>query len=197
MIFRSSQIDVRSKPKKHFQRLTMVNVVWQNIGMYSLRQMLLRHQIGKIKNGKQILVNLENRAGGKTVSPTGDQIANAVYDYGHGNPPDYEEYDKDAWEYAVQLYHTIQEEDISLSDYYAMLKFDGDNMGEIFLNKHTVKEQQELSRSISDFASEIPNVLKELMDFWFMQEGRISSVFYHWIHCWRVWISCKNYFRRG
>ncbi|WP_050639685.1 MULTISPECIES: type III-B CRISPR-associated protein Cas10/Cmr2 [Clostridia] len=150
------------KPKEALSAIAMVKRSYGRIlGMYSLRQMLLRHQIGKIKNGKQILVDLENRAGGKTVSSTGDQIANAVYDYGHGNPPDYEEYDKDAWEYAVQLYHTIQEEDISLSDYYAMLKFDGDNMGEIFLNKHTVKEQQELSRSISDFASEIPNVLKE------------------------------------
>lgn len=88
-----------------------------------------------------------------------DDVANALYDMVNGNL-DEEEYEKEDIKAAEILKQYIEREHITLSTYYALIKFDGDDMGRNFINRKTEQEQRELSRRIGQFAEKAPNIIR-------------------------------------
>lgn len=135
------------KPGEALSAIALVKRVYPNPEeIYSLRQMLLRSRV----NSEKLCY-----AG----SGEGDMFANAVYDFDNRNPPDYEEYKPEMWETAKVLCSSLHHAGTKLSSYYAMVKLDGDSMGDEFLNKTTPEEQKALSSSIGKFASKIPGIL--------------------------------------
>lgn len=137
------------KPGEALSAIALVKRVYPNPeDICSLRQMLLRSRVDK----------LPVQGAGR-----GDMLANAVYDIENQNPPDYDEYNEDMRKAAEILCGKIHQKGISLSSYYAMVKLDGDSMGDEFLKRDTPEKQRELSLCISKFASLIPDILKEYM----------------------------------
>lgn len=124
----------------------------------------LEHDIYSLR-----LMMLKNRLQGKIyLDQISDDIANVVYDFYNDNVLDLdkyrekhsEEYSEETIEKAHQLYTAIESQQITLSSYYALIKFDGDNMGDIFKTKLTTAEQhRELSQKLSAFAKQAPDIL--------------------------------------
>lgn len=89
-----------------------------------------------------------------------DDVANVIYDHYNGNIPDPSVYSSQTIGQAAELYKAIKERQISLSSYYALIKFDGDNMGNIFREKLTTPaKHRELSQKLSEFAQQAPEIL--------------------------------------
>lgn len=119
------------------------------ITMYSIRLMLLKSRI-KEEVFKKLNI------------PQKDEIADAVYDLANGRImlPSFE-YPEDVLKDAAILYQYIQDNNIMLASYYALVKFDGDNMGKIFLEQKTEMLQRELSEKIARFAKRVPQIITD------------------------------------
>lgn len=88
-----------------------------------------------------------------------DMVANAVYDLDNEQELDEEEYTREVIQKSQILYKRMKERNVKLSSYYAIIKFDGDNMGDAFRALKTPDKQQELSKKISSFAAEAPGII--------------------------------------
>lgn len=141
------------KEKEALSSIALVKRIYgmQRKDIYSIRNMLLESQIpGDLLSGSGLQdLGSEMRT----------MIANAVYDLENDNALPADEYRPEAVEMAGLLYQRMKENGIRLNSYYAVIKFDGDNMGEAFMLLKTVQEQQELSRRISRFACEAPGLI--------------------------------------
>ncbi len=108
------------------------------------------------------LMMLRSRVGSDTLKSMGverdDRVAEVLYDLYNDNPLTEDAYPLDAVNQARVLYQCIQEKRIALSSYYALIKFDGDSMGDEF-KKRNESEQQELSRTIGEFAAKAPTIV--------------------------------------
>lgn len=117
--------------------------------IFSIRQMLLRSRVSEEQFQAAELIKKGNYQM--------DDIANVVYELEHGNTQLEDTYSEETIYAANDLYKIIKN-DVKLSAYYALVKFDGDNMGNHFIERNK-KEQQELSRTISQFAKVAPDIL--------------------------------------
>lgn len=138
------------KPKEALSAIALFKRVYvSNSKIKSLRNMLLEFYYKKIES---------------CVKYKDDQyythIANAIYDLSNNNKPTEEEYPKTAIDIAEEKYKKIKDEKIFLSSYYACIKFDGDNMGDVY-TKIGVKEQRELSIKICVFAASAKKIVEE------------------------------------
>lgn len=143
------------KPKEALSSIGLIKRIFgkEAVNLYSIRYMLLERCVPESlfkECGADFLEN-EQR----------DMLANAVYDLYNENALDDEEYTEEMIEKAGFLYDLIKKNSVNLSSYYAVIKFDGDDMGEAFKNLQTVTEQQELSNKISLFAYEAPGIIKK------------------------------------
>lgn len=87
-------------------------------------------------------------------------IANAIYDLSNNNEPTEEEYPPIAIETATTIYKDIKKNRVVLSSYYACIKFDGDNMGEVYRTKDE-KQQRDLSIKICQFAASAKEIVEK------------------------------------
>lgn len=117
------------------------------IKLHSIRLMLLK---SRVKD--EVFIKLD--------IPQEDEIANAVYDIANSRIIlTSREYSEEVLKNAATLYRYIQDNKITLASYYALVKFDGDSMGKVFLAQKTEKQQQELSERIAGFAKKVPQVI--------------------------------------
>lgn len=123
----------------------------EQTAIYSVRQMMLRSRVKP-----EVLKRVKDPEADYNLW---DDISDIVYDLKNENDLTDEVYTEAAIRCAKELYQWIEKDKIALSSYYALIKFDGDSMGEQFKCLRTSKEQQALSRHISDFAYLAPKVL--------------------------------------
>ncbi len=88
-----------------------------------------------------------------------DNISNVIYDLLNDNRP--EEYLPETIDLASSLYQELQKRGVVLSSYYALIKFDGDSMGDRFRSLQSSAEQLHLSQSLSKFANIAPDILRK------------------------------------
>lgn len=143
------------KPNEALSSLALVKRIYGKTvtEIYSTRSMLLKSKVTE-----QMFLE----AG--ICSSDGEQLdmtANAVYDLEHGNDRNEDEYGPREFEKAKKLLDIIKKSSVKLCSYYAIIKFDGDSMGDAFRELKTAAEQQELSKQISRFANEVPDVIKQ------------------------------------
>lgn len=120
-----------------------------DIKMYSIRLMLLK---SRVKDEVFKKMNI----------PQEDEIANAVYDMANKRITlTSHEYSEAVLGDAAILYQHIQDNKIKIASYYALVKFDGDSMGKIFLAQKTERQQQDLSQRIARFAKTVPQIISE------------------------------------
>lgn len=119
----------------------------REIELYSIRLMLLKNKINE-----EVFPELK-------ICPN-DEVANALYDRANNNL-EADEYSDEAVGASAVLYEYIQQNEIRLSFYYALVKFDGDDMGTHFLSKEDENGQRELSERIGDFAKQVPRIFRE------------------------------------
>lgn len=119
--------------------------------IYSLRYMLLK---SRVTQKMFIEAGIDARESGQ-----GDMIANAVYDLKNGNLLKADEYSPDVIQQAKNLHGLITKQHVELEDYYAIVKFDGDSMGDAFNALKSSAEQMELSKKISSFANQVPGII--------------------------------------
>ncbi len=94
-------------------------------------------------------------------SPNPTYIADAIYDFYYNNNPTEEEYPKESIALANKIYKHINKNNVSLSSYYACVKFDGDSMGDVYKRISSKSEHQELSKKICDFATLAKNIIED------------------------------------
>lgn len=143
------------KPREALSSIALAKRIYGKIAtdLYSTRYMLLARRVPDTLFNEAGIKNLENEQR--------DMLANAVYDLANGRTLDENEYPGEIIQRADCLYGLINQNGVKLSSYYAIIKFDGDNMGDAFKDLHTVDEQQELSRKISSFAYEVPVIIRK------------------------------------
>jgi CRISPR-associated protein Cmr2 len=90
----------------------------------------------------------------------GDEASEAIFDLQNGQVPSEKEYSKESIDCAKALYAILQHGKIRISPYYAMVKFDGDDMGKLY-QQCTEEEQTTLSRSISSFAADVRAIIEQ------------------------------------
>lgn len=157
----SCTFDITENPRLRFavkdnEALSAIGLVKRmyqknNAQIYSTRQMLLRSRVSS---------NVFHAQGiPETNGELMDSIANVTYDLYNHNTWENGEYPDEAVALARKLYKAITAEQIRLCSYYALIKFDGDDMGDAFRNLKTSAMQQELSRRISRFADKAPDIL--------------------------------------
>ena len=107
------------------------------------------------------LMMLKSRCQGKLpLDEVSDEIASVIYDCYNGNIPDPAVYSLQTIDQAAKPYRAIKEQHIALSSYYALIKFDGDNMGEVFRKQLTTPaKHRDLSQKLSEFAQQAPEIL--------------------------------------
>ena len=139
--------DALLKPNEALSAIAMVKRLYQTdeLMLHSLRLMMLKSRCqGKLPLDHEVT----------------DDVSNAVYDL--ANDQTLTEYDEETAKRANALYQSIKDQQIALSSYYALIKFDGDNMGDIFREKLTTPdEHRALSQKLSDFAKLAPQILLE------------------------------------
>ncbi len=115
----------------------------------SLRNMLLESYYNNIVDDEDY---------SHTTDPT--YIANAIYDLYNENPPKDEYPEKDKM-IASRIYKDIQKNKVTLSSYYACVKFDGDSMGTKYQEIDDKDTHTELSKKISDFARQAKCIIEK------------------------------------
>ncbi|MBS6645725.1 MAG: type III-B CRISPR-associated protein Cas10/Cmr2 [Clostridiaceae bacterium] len=143
------------KPKEALSAIALVKRIYgkKETDFYSIRRMMLRSCIDSEKD-------LFSEAG----IPMGngelmDMMVNAVYDLENGQDLDREEYTQEVIQKSKVLHKKINDKNVKLSSYYAIIKFDGDSMGDAFRVLETPEEQQKLSEKISCFAHKAPKII--------------------------------------
>lgn len=81
-----------------------------------------------------------------------DEACEAVLDLYNSLEPTEKEYPKDQIELAKEIFKKIEKDKIKITSYYAIVKLDGDNMGDAYNECVDFHEQQELSKRTSEFA---------------------------------------------
>lgn len=105
---------------------------------------------------------LENDAAGQALlAKLPLEAAEAFFDCQNGFKPSEDEYKASDIQAAEQLYSYMHENNLSVSPYYAVMKFDGDDMGKIY-QEYSIEKQQQLSKEIGDFAETVPDIIKSL-----------------------------------
>ncbi len=131
------------KPKEALSAISLFKRAFmKDKKVKSLRNMLLEAYYYEINNCVEYKTNL---------NPT--DIANAIYDFLNNHNPTSEEYPEDTITTAKTIYESIKENNISLSSYYACIKFDGDNMGDVYRKMASEDSHRNLSKKICDFAN--------------------------------------------
>lgn len=154
------------KQNETLSAIAMVKRIYgKSLPVCSLRQMLLRHRIDqRIAKKTERMAELEEimqELGDGSGAGLGDMIADAVYDCDNKHECDREEYSEETWKKAKRLHKSLKSEHISLSNYYAMVKFDGDSIGDKFLGLRTPEQQQVLSGDIALFAKGVPSIVEK------------------------------------
>lgn len=114
--------------------------------IYSTRLMLLKSRVRE-EAGIELDIQLS------------DGVSNALYDLANDVDISAGEYGEKELCDGQKLYQYIKKQDIKLASYYALVKFDGDSMGETFIKEGTEKKQKELSRKIGSFAQAAPDII--------------------------------------
>lgn len=117
-----------------------------NTNIISVAYMLLKNRFENDSVGENLFKDLSAEA------------AEAVFDRQNGFDlanREYKEKDKKA---AEELLSYLKEEKIS--SYYAVVKFDGDNIGSTYSNC-SEERQRQLSEKIGEFATKVPDIIKE------------------------------------
>nr|WP_252198479.1 type III-B CRISPR-associated protein Cas10/Cmr2 [Clostridium sp. MCC353] len=143
------------KPKEALSAIALVKRIYgkKETNFYSIRQMMLLNRVSPVKD-------IFSESGICTKNgELMDMVANAVYDLENGQVLDEGEYSQEVIQKSQILYKKIQEKSVKLSSYYAIIKFDGDSMGDAFRALKTPYEQQALSEKISSFAHEAPGII--------------------------------------
>lgn len=137
------------KPNESLSAIALIKRMYDRdrADWYSARLMLLLSRVDKAVFDK---LNI----------PIRDEVANALYDMVNENLVK-EEYEEDSIQSAEVLKRYIEKEHIKLSNYYALMKFDGDDMGRKFMALGTDEEQRKLSERISRFAKKAPEIIKK------------------------------------
>lgn len=154
-ITESHGLEYMVKPGEALSALALMKRIYgkRDTDLYSVRYMLLAQRVPE---------NLFRESGMEGQKhERRDMLANAVYDLDHGVVLDEEEYDAQVIQMAHHLYRRIVEQGVKLSSYYAVLKFDGDNMGDAFKALEEAEKQRELSKNIHSFAEEVPAIIKK------------------------------------
>lgn len=156
-IYENDILDNYLKPGEAVSAIALVKRLYKDAqDINSLRYMLLENELNLLEIEEQENDELKNKK---------DDLANAVYDIDHDNL-DKNKYDdddiKDRYikKVAEDFYNNIKAKGGTLSSYYALIKLDGDSMGEKFL-ECDLKGQRELSGRISCFAQAVPRIWKE------------------------------------
>lgn len=117
-----------------------------NKNIISVASMLLNDRFEHDPAGQALL---------KRLSP---EAAEAVFDRQNGSnlsQLEYKQRDRDA---AEALFKYMQEKDLSVSPYYAVVKFDGDGMGTLY-QECPAEKQTLLSKEIGEFAKTVPGII--------------------------------------
>lgn len=115
-----------------------------NEDIVSVAYMLLRDRVSGDSNGQALLNKLSREA------------AEAVFDLQNKQLLSDDEYSTEDQKAAQELYDYLKAEKIS--PYYAVLKFDGDGIGDLY-RKCSESEQTKLSKDIGEFAAQVPDIM--------------------------------------
>jgi|GEM_PF-1023073 len=136
-----------------------------NKDIVSVAYMLLKDAFSDDSEGKELLRELLNKRNeGIEVA----EAAEAIFDLQNGldlsndkSKEKYKEKYKEKDIVAVNtLYQYMKSKKIKINPYYAVVKFDGDGMGDLYRTCE-VEEQTKLSSYIGKFASSVPEIMKE------------------------------------
>lgn len=138
------------KPKEALSAIALFKRAYvRESRIKSLRNMLLEFYYEEIES-------YDGYKSSKNVT----HIANAIYDLFNNNEPETEEYPQIAIATAKAICKDITKNKVILSSYYACIKFDGDNMGEVYRTKDE-KEQRALSIKICQFAAAAKEIVEK------------------------------------
>ncbi len=149
----NTYLEYTVKEKEALSSIALVKRIYgmQRKDIYSIRNMLLESRIPN-----EMFAEAQIKTLGSEMRT---MVANAVYDLENENVLEEDEYTLEAIAVAKDLHEKIRRTNIKLNSYYAIVKFDGDNMGEAFKQLKTVEDQQGLSERICSFAYEVPDII--------------------------------------
>jgi len=104
---------------------------------------------------------LKNQAFAEELPMLKNQASEAIYDLQSGFVLNTEEYSSKEIRIAEAIYRKIQEEEIFLSPYYAIVKIDGDSLGNIYQDLGEHKLHQALSEALCKFAEDAETLVKK------------------------------------
>jgi len=88
------------------------------------------------------------------------EASEAIFDLQSGQALSEEEYESKHIEIAKNLFRHMQDKKIHISPYYAVIKFDGDNMGSFYRN-YSKDKQQKLSLEICEYAKKVWSIIQD------------------------------------
>ncbi|WP_130864416.1 type III-B CRISPR-associated protein Cas10/Cmr2 [Bacilliculturomica massiliensis] len=147
-ITENQKMRYRVKPGEAMSAIALVKRMYPRpeADIYSIRLMLLKSRLGE-----DVVRDLDIQLS--------DGVSNALYDLANDVDASAEEYRENELCDAQKLYRCIKKQNIKLASYYALVKFDGDSMGETFIKEGTEAKQKELSKKIGNFAQAAPGIL--------------------------------------
>jgi CRISPR-associated protein Cmr2 len=147
------------KPKEAMSALALVKRLYSQGHDVSLRNMVLKKRLGITENESLFpeLFSVENH-GNKNIEKI-THIVNALYDLDNELTLKEEDYPKEVIAEAKKLKEHIKK--IRLTSYYVVLKFDGDSMGDKYLELESEEEHTKLSKEICAFAIKARTIIEK------------------------------------
>lgn len=87
-------------------------------------------------------------------------VAETIFDQANGQKLTTQEYSKELIPVAEKLYLKLEEDRVSLSPYYAIVKLDGDNVGSLYRTCAGIDSHKTLSGQIQNFAEAAKEIFK-------------------------------------
>ncbi|MCB8818364.1 type III-B CRISPR-associated protein Cas10/Cmr2 [Desulfosporosinus shakirovi] len=89
----------------------------------------------------------------------GDEASETIFDLQNGQILSEDEYRLESIDAAKELYKKIKNNHIVISPYYALVKFDGDGMGNLYLTHPDMDFHQRLSADLCGFATSVRGII--------------------------------------
>ncbi|MCS7459009.1 type III-B CRISPR-associated protein Cas10/Cmr2 [Paenibacillus doosanensis] len=156
-----TQLETCRYSMKPGEGLSAIAFIKRMLHLLEADQLLPEYSLNISSVAYMLLKNSWRKEKYKELELLKDEASEALFDLQNGQKLSIDEYSSDNIEIAKKMYQELNSDAFRVSPYYALLKFDGDGMGQLYRDYPTRQTQEQLSQNTSHFSNRVRAIISE------------------------------------
>lgn len=156
-----TQLESCKYAMKAGEGLSAVAFIKRMLHLLEFDQLLPEYSLNISSVAYMLLKNHWPKENHSTLELLKNEASEAIFDLQNGQELSTDEYSSEHIEIAKRMYQELNSDALRVSPYYALLKFDGDGMGQLYRDYSNRQTQEQLSQSTSYFSRRVRTIISE------------------------------------